>query len=112
MDTCDILAVVNKNKEFLFLLHDKNNRYTISGHAISVATNPRIPLLKILVLGSLGYLKKPSRFPILPLRSRTHWHGLKRRGALNVRNLEASSQSSTFDSFTKKMSGYLLEQGS
>ena len=46
-------------------------------------------------------------FPILPLRSRTHWHGLKRRGALNVRSLEALLQSTTSVSFTKKMMAYL-----
>ena len=66
-----------------------------------------IALLNILMLGKLGSLKKPDVFSILPLRSRTHWHDLKRRGALNVRNLEASLQSATFDSFTKKMMRYL-----
>ena len=66
-----------------------------------------IALLNILMLGKLGSFKKPDSFLILPLRSRTHWHDLKRRGALNVRNLEASLQSTTFDSFTKKMMRYL-----
>ena len=67
-----------------------------------------IALLKILVSGKLGYLKKPDGFPILPLKSRTYWHGLKRRWALNVRNLEASLQITTFDLFTKKMMGLSL----
>ena len=64
-------------------------------------------LLKILVLGKLGSLEKQDGFPILPLRSRTLWRDLKRRAALNVRILEVSLQSTTFDFFTKKMMAYL-----
>ena len=62
---------------------------------------------QVLSDGKLGYLKKPDGSPILMLRSKTHWHGLKRRGALNVRNLEASLQSRFSDYFTKKMIEYL-----
>ena len=46
-------------------------------------------LLEISLLGKLGLVKKPEGFPIFSLRSRTHWHSLKRRGELNVRKLEA-----------------------
>ena len=44
----------------------------------------------LLEISLLGKLKKPEGFPIFSLRSRTHWHSLKRRGELNVRKLEAS----------------------
>ena len=43
----------------------------------------------LLEISLLGKLKKPEGFPIFSLRSRTHWHSLKRRGELNVRKLEA-----------------------
>ena len=37
-----MLAVVDENKDCLFLLHKRNNRYTRGGHAIPVADNARI----------------------------------------------------------------------
>ena len=40
-DRCDIVAVADENKEFLFLLHNRNNRYTRGGHAIAMANNAR-----------------------------------------------------------------------
>ena len=41
-DTCDILPVADEDKDFLFLLHNRKNRYTRGGHAIAVAGNARI----------------------------------------------------------------------
>ena len=39
---CDILAFADENKEYLFLLHSRNNQYTRGAHAIPVANNARI----------------------------------------------------------------------
>ena len=92
-------------------LHSRNNRYTRGRHAIPVANNAIIySTFKDLSIREARVIEETfsiTRFPILPLRPRTHWHGLKRRGALNVRSLEALLQSTNSVSFTKKVMAYL-----
>ena len=102
------LLLLTKTKKILFLLYNRNNCYTRDGQAIPVVNKARIySTIKDLSVGEVRVIEETGRFTILPLRSRTHWHGLKRRGTLNVRNLQASLQSSTFNFFTNKMMEYL-----
>ena len=47
-------------------------------------------------------------FPILPLRSRTHWHGLKRRGGIKCEKLGGFITEYNFRFFYEKNDGISL----
>ena len=61
---CDILAAIDENKEFLFLLHNRNNRYTRDRNAIPVDNNARIySTIKDLDVGEARVIEQTGRFP-------------------------------------------------
>ena len=63
-DTCDILAVADENKDFLFLLHNRKNRYTRGEHAIAVAGNARIySTIRDLIFVEASVSEETGRFP-------------------------------------------------
>ena len=62
-DTYDVLAVVDENKEFSFLLHIRKNHYTRGGHAIPVVNNARIySTIKDLSVGEARLTEESRRF--------------------------------------------------
>ena len=62
-DTCDMLAVVDENKDCLFLLNNRNNRYTRGGNATPVADNARIySTIRDLSVGEARVSEETGRF--------------------------------------------------
>ena len=105
-----MLAVVDENKEYLFLLHNRNNPYSRDGHEVPVANNARIySTIKDLSVGDARVIEETGPFPdsSIKINNALTWSKKKRVIKCEVRSLDASLQSTTFASFTKKMMSYL-----
>ena len=87
-DTYDILAVVDKNKEFSFLLHNRKNRYTRGGHAISVVNNARIyGTIKDLSVGKARLIEESRRFSDSSVKTKNALAWLKKKRDIKCEKL-------------------------